>query len=95
MNPISKEYIIDFGELKLLSIVCAKCKAEIIIDMAKKEQLFFPPSCQFCPICNDDFGPLFIDALTSLHKVYRHLTDKSDRAFVRIRIRREGNLAEI
>jgi hypothetical protein len=94
MNPVFKEYVFDFKDLNLMSIVCIKCGAEIIHDMARKELLNLSPSCQFCPSCNDNYGPLFSEALTSLHKVYRHLTDKSARATVRIRIRREVNVAE-
>lgn len=91
MNPIFKEYVVDFVDLKLLGIVCLKCKAEMIFDVTESP-MSFPESC---PSCRDSFGSIFNEALVAFYKVYKHLTDKNSRVAARIRLRSELKVGEI
>jgi len=89
MVPTFKEYAFDFAELKLISIVCKKCKSEIILDVMDIN--FRTPRA--CPSCREEFASLFTDALNSFHSAYSNFT-RSENASARIRIRREVNLPE-
>jgi hypothetical protein len=90
MNPTYKEYVFDFADLKLLSIVCNKCKTEIIFDVTETDTKML----KYCPSCDENFGGLFLEALTKFHRAYMYLTEKDVKATARIRIRREVNVAE-
>ena len=90
MNPVFKEYVIDFTDLKLVSVVCGKCKTEIILDMTGELRLI-PNVCQSCgQIINE----VFLEALTSFYKIYKYLAGKEPSASARIRIRQESNMAD-
>ena len=89
MNPIFKEYVIDFADLKLVSVICKKCKTEIIIDMTG-ELINIPNVCQ---ACGNLINAVFLDALTSFYNIYKYLAGKDPSASARIRIRHEANMA--
>ena len=91
MNPVFKEYVIDFADLSLISVVCKKCKAEIIIDMAG-ERPIFPDLCQSC---GNLFDPGFVEAVRTLYNIYKHLINKDINALTRLRIRQEVNVSEL
>lgn len=90
MNPVFKEYVIDFADLKLVSVVCGKCKTEIIIDMTG-ELILIPNVCQSC---GNLINQVFLDALTSFYKIYKYLSAKDLNSSARIRIRQESNMSE-
>ena len=90
MNPIFKEYVIDFADLKLVSVVCKKCKTEIIIDMTGK-RMTIPNVCQ---ACGNIINQVFLEALSTFYGIYRHLSGTDPSASARIRIRQESSLAE-
>lgn len=91
MNPIFKEYVIDFADLKLVSVVCKKCQTEIILDMTGDLKLI-PNICQSC---GGVINEVFIEALTSFYKIYRYLGGKDPGASARIRIRQEAKVSEL
>ncbi len=93
MTPTFKEYVFDVAELKLLSIVCEKCGAEVIIDISVSDTKARIP--RGCPSCGDEFAPLFYDGLNSFLTAYSKLTaSEKPHASARIRIRREVNFAD-
>jgi hypothetical protein len=91
MNPIFKEYVIDFADLKLISIVCKKCKTETIIEVTS-ELRNFPNVCQSC---GNVINEVFIEAITSYYKIYNFLAGKNLGALARVRLRQEANMSEL
>jgi transposase-like protein len=91
MNPTFKEYVFDFAELKLLGAVCLKCQTETIIDVTNTS-MHEPQRCASCGI---KFSDRFVTSLRSFCKIYENFTDKDADATVRIRVRREVNVADL
>jgi hypothetical protein len=46
-----KQVIFDVGELKLISFLCGKCGAEVIIDISKTLHNRFPRNC----VCGEEY----------------------------------------
>lgn len=89
MNPVFKEFVIDFADLKLISVTCRKCNTEIIFDVTKAD-IKMPSECP----CGEGYGDFFISALNGFHDAYAKFTHQKVRAMAKIRIRREANLTE-
>lgn len=87
-----KEYIFDFEDMKLLSIVCENCHTETIIDLSRPESKI-PKRCE---PCKSDLKPNFHQALHEFHRAYYVLADKSATgpASARIRVQRELTASE-
>jgi hypothetical protein len=91
MNSVFKEYVIAFVDLKLVSIVCQNCNAEMIVDVTR-ERPIFP---DLCPCCGNLFSESFVEAIRTFYNIYKHLTNKDVNASARIRICQESNMAEL
>lgn len=92
MNPTYKEYVIDFADLKLLSIVCKNCKAEIILNIDESD--LYEKMPRVCIVCGEDFGKSLTESMIYFQKSYKQFTDKLSKANARMRIRREVNAVE-
>ena len=93
MSPTYKEYVFDFADLNLISVVCGHCKCEAIVD-ASNALAKMPDTCSSC---TTPFQPPFTVALRSFHDAYQAFiktTGRGDAATARIRIRREVNTTE-
>jgi hypothetical protein len=88
VTPLYKEYVLDFADLKLLGIVCKKCKAETILDMSDTNVR--KPSG--CPSCKEGFETPFMEALRDFQSAYLRFTAKTELACARIRIRSEAKI---
>lgn len=69
------ETVIDFEELRTLSIPCQKCKTSVRMDLAD-EEANVPESC---PCCGLEYREAFRSTLFTLRQVYRKLSDAGER----------------
>jgi len=87
MVAMFKEFIFDFTDLKL-SITCANCNTEIIIDVSRP-LLELPKKCGPCKHLFDEEFYEAIDRFCSAYKVFSD--KKTERAFT-ARIRTHSEL---
>src|SRR5206468_3276707 len=94
MSPTHKEYVFDFEDLKLISVVCkgknGACGAEVIVDISDAENKV-PTQC---PSCGQTFDAMFNSALGSFQSAYNNFVKGGKSATARLRIRRPVNVAE-
>lgn len=83
-----KEYVFDFADLKLLSIVCKNCNTEMIIDISN-------PSSKLperCAPCKTEFDENFTQALHDFYSAYSTFANKNTKRSVGARIRVHSEL---
>jgi hypothetical protein len=90
MTPLYKEYVLDFADLKLIGIVCKKCKSETILDVSDSNM----KKPKICPSCREDFETPFLEALNEFQSAYLRFTAKNTFACARIRILSEAKIPE-
>lgn len=67
MSPVHEEQVFDFAELHVLGLLCEKCGAEVLIDMAKRDEP--PPQCA----CGEKIENDFWSAVRTYMTSYRHI----------------------
>jgi Fe-S cluster biogenesis protein NfuA len=87
MSPTHKEYVFDFADLKLLSVVCGHCKCETIVD-ASNASSQMPGACSSC---KKTFGTPIWNALSSFVQTYQnviqaHVGEDATTARIRMRV---------
>jgi transposase-like protein len=90
MTPLYKEHVLDFADLKLLGLVCKRCKAETILDISDIN-VARPP---ICPCCRANFEDPFTEAIKNFQDAYLRFTAKNEFASARIRIRSEAKILD-
>src|SRR5207245_2200048 len=63
-----REHVFDFSELKMLSMVCPACKAEIILDVSKVTKA--PVQCG---PCGKPYDVTLLDPIDKFISAYRNL----------------------
>jgi len=69
------ELIVDFSELRRVSIPCTKCATRVVLDLVD-EEAGIPEEC---PSCGKEYGDSFRTALHTLRQVYRKLSAQGER----------------
>jgi hypothetical protein len=73
MSPITKKLVLDFADLSHLAIECPKCRSEVVFDSSNTKNGI--PSK--CPVCQEEYGPLFHAALASYRDFYTSVSKSS------------------
>ncbi len=76
---MNKELLVEFRELNLLRLSCAKCKTKVLLDCTDLEA-GIPEEC---PGCNKEYPASLRTALISYRELFKRL---SDQAGVEVRI---------
>lgn len=83
-----KEYVFDFADLKLLSIICVNCGTEVIVDVSNPA-LKLPEKCG---PCKHNFDEDFKSAIEDFHSAYTTFSNKNIERSVSARIRVHSEL---
>jgi NAD-dependent SIR2 family protein deacetylase len=88
MIDMQKEFMLNFSELKFLSVECSRCHTEITIDASDKAADEFPAQC---PCCRESLGAFMKTRVTQYKDVYRALCarEMKESPVIRVRIRNE------
>jgi hypothetical protein len=54
MSPTQEEYVVDFADIRFVSLVCGHCKYEAIVDASSASE---PVIAEACPRCDKAFEP--------------------------------------
>ena len=84
---MKKELVVDFRDLRFVSVECGKCHSEITLDAGSSSADDFPVEC---PCCHESIGMHMKNRLKQFKDAYRVLTDPSS-PHVKVRIRPEDN----
>lgn len=79
---VQNEYVVELSELKLLSIVCKACTAELVMDISRANA----KSPVQCGSCDKAFDVTFLEPLDLFIRAYKNLAVPTN-ATARIRIR--------
>ena len=69
------ELIVDFAELRVLSIPCPKCQTRVRLDCGDLEANV----PQECPGCGREYGESFRSGLHSFRELYRKFSGAGER----------------
>ena len=87
---MTKEFVLEFKELRFISVECGTCHSEMTIDAANQQSDDFPIQC---PCCHAEFTAFLKSRIKNFKDAYRVLSDASSpRVKVRIRVDEGGSL---
>jgi hypothetical protein len=84
----SKELRVPYGEMTTISLICEKCSAETLINLAepKQHRAWEEERALNCGVCGGGFDSNLKSALISLAKAFRSAKDSNQQLNFRIRV---------
>lgn len=75
MSPITRKLVLDFADLRFVSVECHQCKTEVVFDAGDAKNGV--PTRR--PTCNHEYDALFCGSLTNYRDFYRNFSKSSYR----------------